>query len=153
MNRDIQLGDDIIDSREIIARMEEIESDIRDLEDENDVSQSDLEEAQEHNQIDTLETINDEIRQREEELSDLQDELAIWKEFEYANVPDWHHGEAFINDDHFTEYAKQLAEDVCEMRNNLEWPFRHIDWEAAAEELQSDYTEVDVDNYTYWVRS
>ena len=32
------------------------------------------------------------------------------------------------------------------------WPNNHLDWKAAAEELQLDYTEVDFDGVTYWTR-
>lgn len=50
-----------------------------------------------------------------------------------------------VNSDHFTEYAQELAEEMAEpgMRDAA-WPYRHIDWEAAANKLQQDYSCVDL---------
>lgn len=32
------------------------------------------------------------------------------------------------------------------------WPYCHIDWEAAADSLKQDYTAISFDGVTYWVR-
>lgn len=65
---------------------------------------------------------------------------------------DWEHGEALIRDSYFVDYAKELAEDVGAISDELRWPATHIDWDAAAQDLQQDYTAVDFDGVTYWVR-
>lgn len=73
------------------------------------------------------------------------------KEFEdYA--PGYHSGESAIKEDHFQEYAQQLAEDIGAISNDVTWPCCHIDWEAAAESLKQDYTEINFDGQAFWVR-
>jgi hypothetical protein len=68
------------------------------------------------------------------------------------NLPDYRYGEALILGDHFEEYAKQLAEDIGAIDREVGWPACHIDWEAAAEALQGDYQEFEVEGVSYWGR-
>jgi hypothetical protein len=58
-----------------------------------------------------------------------------------------------IHDDHFADYAKELAEDLDMIPSEARWPFTCIDWDAAAEELQADYSSATLDRETYWVRT
>lgn len=115
---DISNADDIIDSRDVIARIEELEE---------------------------IETRDD----------DEEAELAALKAFaaegaDYA--PDWDYGETCIRDSYFVEYAQQLAEDIGAINADATWPNNCIDWERAARELRMDYTAIDFDGVTYWVR-
>jgi hypothetical protein len=72
---------------------------------------------------------------------------------------DWECGTAIIRDSYFVEYAQELHDDIGavsygnpdEPITNV-WPYTCIDWEWAARELQYDYTAVDFDGVTYWVR-
>ena len=57
-----------------------------------------------------------------------------------------------IRDSYFEEYAKELAEDIGAIAGGVQWPLHHIDWQAAAEALQMDYVPVEFDGVTYWVR-
>ena len=54
---------------------------------------------------------------------------------------------------YFQEYARDLADDSGLTQDDAEWPARHIDWAAAAEELQQDYCELVLAGECYWVRS
>lgn len=65
---------------------------------------------------------------------------------------DWTHGETLIRDSYFKEYAQELAEDCGMVNANATWPNSCIDWNQAARELQMDYTTVDFDGVTYWIR-
>ncbi len=65
---------------------------------------------------------------------------------------DWEYGETLIRDSYFKEYAQQLAEDIEAVNRDAAWPNNCIDWEQAARELQMDYTAVDFDGVTYWIR-
>ena len=55
-----------------------------------------------------------------------------------------------VADDHFIDYAKRLAEDIGAVDLHATWPIKHIDWEAAARALRSDYSLVVVGGLEYW---
>ena len=57
-----------------------------------------------------------------------------------------------IRDSYFKEYAQELAEDCRMISDNAKWPCTCIDWEQAARELQMDYTSADFGGVTYWFR-
>ena len=59
-------------------------------------------------------------------------------------------GVPLVRYDYFEDYAKELADDMGDVRSE-QWPLNHIDWEAAIEELQQDYASVDFDGVEYFV--
>lgn len=86
------------------------------------------------------------------------DEYSEWIDLEVMsdNISDFWHGETLVNEDYFTEYAEQLAEDLGYTGRNVEgqsWPFCHIDWDAAADALLQDYTEFQWQGETYQARA
>ncbi len=128
----ISNADDLIDSRDVIERIEELE----------EMLPADASEV---------------MPGTGEELQNIREELATLKALEeqasdYA--PDWEYGEILIRDSYFQDYAEQLAEDIgaIDTTKNYGWPLNCIDWEQAARDLQMDYTAVDFDGVTYWVR-
>lgn len=70
-----------------------------------------------------------------------------------GNASDWTDGATLIADDYFETYAQELAEDIGAIGKDLKWPACHIDWKAAAEALQQDYSSITYGETTYWVRS
>lgn len=128
----IDNSENIIDSRDIIARIEELETCLQDhAEDPSGGHWSDEDAA---------------------ELAALQ---ALAKDAEHA--PDWSYGETLIRRSYFVDYTAQLIDDCYEMpkeMNSGQWPYRHmsIDYEAAARELEQDYTSVDFDGIEYLIR-
>lgn len=94
-----------------------------------------------------------------EASSDECEELVKLREFaeEGEGFADWERGETFIRDSYFETYARDLADDLMPSTEARElsdqWPFRHIDWTAAAKALQADYTSIDFDGVDYWARS
>ena len=60
------------------------------------------------------------------------------------------HGATLISESYFVKYAAQYADDIGAIDRNASWPLTHIDWEAAAEELKSDFTTVEIDGDTYY---
>lgn len=86
-----------------------------------------------------------------EEAAELVALLALVAEAaDYA--ADWYHGETLIRDSYFQDYARELAEDCGMLDDAARWPHSCIDWERAARELRMDYSAVDFDGVTYWVR-
>lgn len=129
MSRTITNSDDIIDSREVIARIEELEG-----------------------ERDAFEDTEQWAAENEDDSAELAALTALAEEAEgYAS--DWKYGETLIRDSYFEDYARELADDIGATDKKQSWPHNCIDWERAARELQMDYTSVDFDGVTYWVRS
>ena len=125
MAREVSNSDDIIDSRDIIERIEELEAMVED------------------------DSIDDDEK---EELEVLQALAAEGQDY----ASDWKYGETLIRDSHFQDYAEEFFNDTADSSTidaMNQWPLRHIDWEAAAEELKQDYTTIDFDGVDYWIRS
>ena len=70
------------------------------------------------------------------------DELVVLAEIlEQIDESQLREGNEIVSEDHFSEYAYSLAsmESDCD-----EWPFNHVDWDAASEELKMDYSNPEV---------
>ena len=122
---DISNTADIIDSRDIIARIDELEAEY------------------------DAEAFEDNLDE------DERDELLALKTLaeEAENVCSWEDGETMIHDTYFKDYAEQYADDIGAVGTENQWPLYPIDWEAPADDLQQDYSSVDYDGQTFWVRS
>ena len=57
-----------------------------------------------------------------------------------------------IRDSYFKRYAQELADDIGAVPSDYTWPTSCIDWDQAARELQMDYTPVETSGATYWYR-
>lgn len=57
-----------------------------------------------------------------------------------------------IRETYFTDYAQELAEDCGMVNPQASWPNNCIDWEQAARELKYDYTSTDINGVTYYFR-
>lgn len=68
-------------------------------------------------------------------------------------VTEWEYGATLIPTYAFEDYARELAEDIGAVDKEASWPNCHIDWEAAADSLSQDYTEVTYQGTDYYVRS
>ena len=71
---------------------------------------------------------------------------------EAEGYSDWLHGATLIRDSYFKTYAQQFADDIGAVNSEAGWPNSCIDWEQAADELQMDYTAIEFDGVTDWVR-
>lgn len=168
-------GDQIIDSRDIIARFDELSDERESLVNAIEEKEEALKEM--HEQDSAEETDEDEEAEKNEQAEKLNEELEEAKiallAFDEGDTDegeeyralkslvdqcegygDWQHGETLIRDDYFTEYAEVLASDIGDYNpRNVRWPYTCIDWEKAADELKQDYSQVDFDGTTYWMRS
>jgi hypothetical protein len=118
---EITNSDDLIDSRQVIERIDELESD------------------------------DDRLDYEDEELA----ALTALAEEGAQNAGEWQDGATLIRGSYFAEYAQELAEDIgtVSSKGGYSWPLSHIDWDAAADELKIDYTEIDFAGVPYFVRS
>ena len=141
---DVRNTDDVIDSRDVIGRIEELEEERQDLVDTLFSYEEDGDDKAAFEAKDTL----------AEWDADNADELKALKDLanEAGSSPDWEYGESLIRDSYFTEYAQQLLEDCGELPPDLP-SYIEIDWEATARNLRVDYFSVDFDGVTYWIRA
>lgn len=66
-------------------------------------------------------------------------------------LKDWQYGGALIRESYFTEYAIELLKDCGDLPSEIPW-YIEIDEEATARNLLMDYTAVDFDGVTYYIR-
>ena len=133
--------DDVIDSRDVIARIEELEAE-----------QAELVQQLSDGEITEAEMIAFD-EDKGHDLDALR-ELAALGECS----PDWIHGEQLIRATYFVQYITELIDDCYDLPKELtsgDWPYRHItiDFEAAAKEAEQDYNSVDFDGVEYLIRA
>ena len=124
---------DVIDSRDIIERITELE---RNTEDEI-ITLIDNEDWAAIDDID-----NDELS----ELAELK-KLASQCEV----VGDWEYGEMLIRRSYWIAYVEELIKDIGALPANIPWYIK-IDWETTARNIEMDYTSVDFGDVEYLIR-
>jgi antirestriction protein len=141
MTREVSNHDDVIDSRDVIARIEE-------LTDEREPLAEAVTEAEDADaKAEAEEALADWDSDNGDELKALQ---SLAKDAE--GYSDWEYGATLIRDSYFQTYAEELADDIGAIPKDIAWPCTCIDWERAARELQMDYSSVDFGGVTYWIR-
>jgi antirestriction protein len=126
MKTQLDLNADIIDVRDIIARVEELEGEMPDGD-----NARNWEDADEYATLTSI-------------LEDLQGQGGDeqWR-------GDWY-PVTLIAESYFIEYAQEL---VCEVENLGDLPhYVQIDWEATARNVAMDYSTVEVDGIEYLFR-
>ncbi len=132
---EISNSDDVIDSRDVIERIDELKDEIEALEgddfDGSKVGGPD-------------DPVDADLRDELAKLEALADEAEDYCE-------DWKHGAALYRDSYFVEAMQEMLEDCGDLPKNLP-AYIEIDWDKTADNLKVDYTSVDYDGVTYWVR-
>jgi hypothetical protein len=90
-----------------------------------------------------FEAVHDEIAELER-LIELRDD---------CGSSEWRHGLQLIREDHFEDYARELAQDIGAIKEDMDWPCNCINWTEAASQLQQDYSTVTFDGTDYLYRS
>lgn len=129
--KEITNSDDVIDVRDVIARVEELES-IEGIEDDiNGLAESD--EATE------LVMLRELLGELEGNGGDEE-----WRGSWYPVT--------LIRESYTEDYAREMAEDCGMINKDATWPNNYIDWERATEEFLTDYTSTEFDGVTYYYR-
>lgn len=144
----------ILDTRDLQKRLDELEG----LRDALDNAKQELSEftpeGEEETEEETEERENLQSAVGDAEFEFSDDEKAELAELEtLQNECDFRHGESLIPVDDFEDYARQIAEDIGAIPDDNQWPCTCIDWEQAAKELAQDYTEVEYQGTSYYVRA
>ena len=131
----LDLTADAIDVRDIIARVEELEA-----------------EAQELNQT---ENFNLWSHTRPDDAEELKTLCAILDELSGNGGDEEWRGDWYpvtlISKRTFEDHARELLEDCGTIPKDLPW-YVAIDWETTAQNIQADYTSVEIDGVTFWYR-
>ena len=130
---------DIFDSRDIQERIDELQYEFDSLVDE-------------YEDVDGEEDAGEDLLNWLEENGDEFVTLLEVKEEVEQYTSEWDDGAFMIADDYFEDYAQELAEDTGAIDRKAKWPLTHIDWDAAAEELKYDYSEVAIGGKSYWIQ-
>jgi hypothetical protein len=163
--RTISSSDDVIDSRDIIARKDELESEREDLVTAVDDAREALSELQDNepDEGDGAEDYSEKLSEAKEALVSTSSDLDEWDSdngdelkglvelCEEAPGDDWEHGATLINESHFTDYCQELVSDIGDMPKEIPH-YIVIDWEATANNLRADYTSVEWEGTTFYVR-
>jgi len=152
---EITNSQDVIDSRDIIARIDELETDegilqdaIIEAEEALESSEGARAEMQAGKELtEARETLIDFNEENEAELDNLK---AIAEQCE--NYADWKYGEALINEMYFTEYCMDMLKDTGYLPDNLP-SWIAIDEDQTAENMKDDYMTVDFDGTDYYMRN
>ena len=135
----ISNNDDVIDSRDVIARIEELQGELANLEapceDRDSITDDDKQ------------ALVDWCEEYQPELAAL---LALQSEAE-GYAPDWRYGAPLVRDDYFTDYAMELLADIGALPREIP-AYIVIDEDATAENIKVDYTSVEFDGVKYWIR-
>lgn len=132
---EFNLYDDIIDIRDIIERVEELETETADYENpQGDLAAHDADLA---------------AREELETLTAILDELKGYGGDEQWRG-DWY-PITLVRYSYFTEYAKELVQDCDGLPRDLP-DYIVIDWKATAENVQQDYSSIEIGGATYWYR-
>lgn len=153
---------DLIDSREVLARIDELQTERAELITQREDASAQLLQLYSEDAIDetgeraslkeTLEQLTQDIEVWDRNFTtDLKALLDLADQGETS--PNWQSGETLIRGTYFKEYAQQFAEDIGAVNLDMGWPHSYIDWDQAADELKLNYTCVDFDGVDYWIRS
>lgn len=120
--------DAFFDSREVIERIADLEALATNGDGKIDAALLDDEDAEEYAALDELRNDADGV------------------------IADFEYGETFISEAHFADYAEELAYDIGAIDREASWPLNRINWDAAADDLKTDYTEFEFRGTTYYAR-
>lgn len=150
MTKGISNGEDVLDTRDIEAYIDELEG--------STVACGDCDGN--GNKLDDARNVTDDecsVCKGEGEVIALDEvekqELAVLKALRDEFSGDWGGGTTLVRESYFEDYAREFAQDLhgSSMRE-VHWPFSCIDWKEAAEELMQDYSSIEWDGVTYYYR-
>lgn len=149
---------DIIDVRDVIARFEELETDLEQLY-ESAHFMSDFDDW-----IDNARDDSDPIHAAfgddglavQHQIEEFYKLRELLRELEHNGGDEQWRGSWYpitlIRDSYFEDYAREFADDIGAINANATWPNNCIDWGRAAQELRMDYSSVDFDGAEFWYR-
>jgi len=125
-----------LDTRDLNKRLEELEEEKADLESEEmDDTNVEIDEAKR-----ILKEWNEENGDELRELQEMRDEVSEWED-----------GNTLIPEGDFVDYCEELVNDIGDIPRNMP-SYIVIDWEATAENIKQDYSEIEYQGEIYLYR-
>lgn len=154
--RNISSNDDVIDSRDVIERLRELEDERQALADEVDEARAADDAANDNApdaDFDLAKTLDAKKQALENWDEENAEELTALRKLaeEGEGIDDWGHGVALIRESYFVDYCREFVQDIGDLPRNIPH-YLEIDWEKTADNLRIDYTEIDFDGVTYLAR-
>jgi hypothetical protein len=149
------LVDEVCDSRDVIEYLDFLESDI--ISEYEDYFSEEISEGTKE-YIDREDILDLETSEKEFFESYREDILEYMALRDFVNEaegysPDFNYGATIISWDHFEEYARELVEEIGDLPKGLPaYIENNIDWEGVADDIKQDYTGIDFDGRTYYIR-
>lgn len=154
MTNVISNTDNTIDSRDVIARIEELEAERGELQAAYEDAVSEQIESMDENEIEELKDNRAQALDVLEAFDNSEEgkELAALKALAEQGenyAPDWKYGAQLIHEDYFEEAMDELLEDIGDIPRDLpSYLTITVDYDA----LKQDYTAIDFDGQTYYIR-
>lgn len=142
----ISNDDELVNARDVIARIEELKK----IQQEHEAELATLKRSASHDantRIETLKESKQDIEAELETLESLAEEVGVYD-------TEWEKDSVLIRDSYFKEYAQEQAKGTTPLPDEVswdEWPLSCIDWERVARQLKTDYSPIEFDGVTYWV--
>lgn len=148
----ISNSEDVLDVRDIIERVEELNAT-------HDALYDAIGEAKGKDKKEAQAAYDAWVAEEGGEASERATLLTLLEELKGNGGDEQWQGDWYpitlIRDSYFQDYAEELANDIGaidDRKGQAPWPLYCIDWERAARDLQMDYSSVDYDDVTYWYR-
>ena len=141
MSFDYDNPGDVFDSREVQDRIDELESDFDEF-------------LQAIESLDTKDSLGREeigaalrLMGKEDEYIEL---VALRCIEDYVYSQEWSHGITFVARSHFTQYCREM---VADLEGVAGFPsYVVVDWEETANNLEQDYSSIDINGAEYLYR-
>ena len=137
-----------IDSRDLEKRLEELQDERQELLDAIGEAENELSDSEEGNNSELEESLTDAKEALQEWDNDNLKEMQELESLE-NEISEWSDGNTLIPEEDFVDYCQELCEDIPRDLPS----YIVIDWDATAENLKADYSEVEYQGNTYLVRN
>lgn len=131
--------DDVLDSRDVINRIDELSDEITYLTEALD--------DEDYTDEENRRWSEDRLQENEKELKILQDFANECEDYS----SDWKHGAQLINENYFVTYARDFVEE-CYGEGGEMPSWVEIDWEETADNMRIDYAEIQYEDEVYLIR-
>ncbi len=147
-------GNDIIDIREVIERVETLREEFQTAMDENEEGHN-FEELSEYVEACRKDANAAHAHKLHEEAIELQTLESLLSDLcGYGGDEQWEgdwYPVTLIARSYFVDYCKELVQDIGDLPNGIP-SYIEIDWEKTADNLEADYSTVDFDGSEYLYR-